>query len=259
MDYTVKQLAKLAGVSVRTLHYYDQIGLLKPAYIKDNGYRFYTEKEFLKLQQIIFFRELDFELDRIRKIFDSPHFDPVEVLEDQKNLIELKRERLGRLIKLINKTIKNMKDEKQEKVTDKDIAQCFDNGKYEEYKEEAQERWGSDMVQKSENIVKNMTKEQLERIKTEGEEINRVLARNMQSGKSVDSPEVQAIVERHFNHIIQFYDKSWPLLKIYRGLGKMYVDDPRFAKNYNKYHPGLAEFMRDAMEVFCDRIDAKNK
>jgi hypothetical protein len=146
-----------------------------------------------------------------------------------------------------------MKDEKQAKVTDEDLIKSFDDGKYEEYKKEAQEKWGSDTIQRSENIVKNMSKEKLEKIKAEGEEINRALARNMEEGKSVDSSEVQAIVDRHFNHIIQFYDPTWPLLKIYRGLGKMYVEDDRFAANYNKYYPGLAQFMCDAMEVYCDR------
>lgn len=144
-----------------------------------------------------------------------------------------------------------MKEEKQSKLTEKDMADSFGEGKYEEYKKEAQERWGEDMVRRSEDIVKGMSKEQLERIKSEGGEINEALVRNMEKG--IDSPEVQAIIDRHFHHIIQFYDPTWPLLKIYRGLGKMYVEDPRFSANYNKYHPGLAQFMCDAMEIYCDK------
>lgn len=256
MEYTVKQIARLANVSVRTLRYYDKIGLLKPAFVGKNGYRYYTEKEFLRLQQIIFFRELDFELNRIKNIFDSPYFDQAEVLEDQKNLLKLKREKLGRLIRLINKTIKNMKDESKNKITDKDLLQCFDDGKYEEYKTEAQEKWGKDMVRKSENIVKGWSKEKMEEVKREGDEINKALAANMDKG--IESAEVQEIVQRHFDHIIQFYDPSWPLLKIYRGLGKMYVEDGRFAANYNKYHPGLAQFLCDAMQVFCDRKEVED-
>ena len=156
-----------------------------------------------------------------------------------------------------------MKDEKQEKVTDEDLAKSFDDGRYEDYKKEAQEKWGADTVKRSENIVKNMSKEQLEKIKIEGEEINKALARNMDNG--IESPEVQEIIDRHFHHIIQFYDPTWPLLKIYRGLGKMYVEDERFAANYNKHHPELAQFMCEAMGVYCDkkekneRIDIKNK
>lgn len=148
-----------------------------------------------------------------------------------------------------------MKDEKQLKVTEKDIVDSFGGGKYEEYKQEAQERWGEDTVKRSENIVKGMSKEQLEKIKSEGGEINKALVENM--GKGVSSPEVQAIIDRHFHHIIQFYDPTWPLLKIYRGLGKMYVEDPRFAANYTVYHPDLAQFMCDAMEVYCDRKESE--
>lgn len=256
MHYSVSQLARLANVSVRTLHYYDEIGLLKPAFVKKNGYRYYTEEEFLRLQQIIFFKELDFELGRIKDIFDSPHFDQTEVLEDQKNLLELKRKKLDRLIKLINKTIKNMNSESKDKITDEDLAQCFDDGKYEEYKKEAREKWGKDMVQKSENIVKGWSKEKMEEIKKEGDEINKALVANMDKG--IESAEVQEIVQRHFNHIIQFYDPSWPLLKIYSGLGKMYVEDGRFAANYNKYHPDLAQFLCDAIQIFCERKEEES-
>lgn len=257
MEYTVKQLARLAGVSVRTLHYYDAIGLLLPSRVGNGGYRFYTEKEFLRLQQILFFRELDFDLGRIKRIFDSPRFDAAEVLEDQKGMLKLKRARLGKLIRLIDKTINNMnmKDDQQTKVTEEDLDKSFDDGKYQEYKQEAQERWGKDTVERSENIVKNMSKDQLARIKAEGEEISRALAENMEKGAG--SPEVQKIIDRHFHHIIQFYDPTWPLLKIYRGLGDMYVEDERFAANYNKYHPLLANFMREAMGIYCDRQERR--
>lgn len=255
MEYQINELAKLAGVSVRTLHYYDEIGLLPPAFVKDNGYRYYTEKELLRLQQIIFFRELDFDLERIKGILDSPRFDALHVLRDQKELLKLKRERLGRLIRLIDKTMKNMEDEKEAKVTEKDLRECFARGKYEEYKEEAEEKWGKENIKRSENIVKGMSKEQLEKIKTEGDEINRALVRGMEKGAG--SPEVQEVIERHFAYIIRFYDPSWPLLTIYRGLGKIYVEDPRFAANYTQYHPQLPEFLREAMEIFCDRKEGK--
>lgn len=255
MKYTVSRLARMAGISVRTIHYYDEIGLLKPAFVERNGYRYYGEEEFLKLQQILFFRELDFELIRIKSIFDSPHFDPVEALEDQKNLIELRRERLGRMIKSINKTIKNMKEEKNTKVTEKYIKDSFDDGKYEEYKKEARERWGNRQVEKSENIVKGWSKEQYKKIKMEGDAINQGLAACI--GKDVKSAEVQQAVAKHYEYIIRFYDKSWPLLDIYRGLGKMYVEDKRFADFYRKYHPELPGFLQKAMEVFCDQMEEK--
>ena len=148
-----------------------------------------------------------------------------------------------------------MQDEKNEKIVDEDLSVSFGEGKYEEYKKEAQERWGEDMVKRSENIVKGMSKERLDEIKAEGGEINQALVHNMEKG--IGSPEVQAIIDRHFHHIIQFYDPTWPLLKIYRGLGKMYVEDERFAANYTVYHPDLAQFMCDAMEVYCDKKEGK--
>ena len=144
-----------------------------------------------------------------------------------------------------------MEDEKRKKASDEDLENSFSDGKYREYRNEAQERWGKDMINRSENIVKNMDKEELEKIKAEGEEISRELADSMDKGAG--SAEVHAIIERHFLLITQFYDSSWDLLEIYRGLGKMYVEDERFAANYTKYHPDLPIFMREAMGIFCDR------
>lgn len=256
MVYTAKQIARLSGVSVRTLHYYDEIGLLEPAFVEKNGYRYYGEQEFLKLQQILFFRELDFELSRIKAIFDSPRFDPIQALEDQKNLIELKRERLSRMIKLINKTIKNMKEEKNAKLTEKDLRDSFSERKYEEYKEEAREKWGRENVERSEDIMKGWNKEQYEKIKMEGDAINMELAACID--KDVRSEEVQKAIKKHYDYIIRFYDPSWPLLDIYRGLGKMYVEDERFAAFYKKYHPDMPKFMCEAMEVFCKEREKKS-
>ncbi len=251
MEYTVKRLGELAGVSVRTLHYYDQIDLLKPAGVRANGYRVYSERELLRLQQIIFLRELDFELERIKRIFDSPRYDPLGALEDQRELLSLKRERLGKMVRLIDKTIKHMKDQRKEKVTEADLRACFEDGKYDAYKAEAEERWGADQINRSENIMKNMTKAELAALQAEGDAVNRELARVMDRGAG--SPKAQAAIGRHYEYIIRFYDPSWPLLEIYRGLGDMYVDDPRFKANYDKYRPGLAEFLREAMNIFCDR------
>lgn len=140
---------------------------------------------------------------------------------------------------------------KRKLVGDADLEDSFDEGRYREYKNEAEERWGKDMINRSEQIVKNMNKEELEKIKEEGETISRELADNMDKGAG--SAEVQAIIERHFLLITQFYDSNWALLDIYRGLGKMYVEDERFAANYTKYHPDLPEFMREAMGIYCDR------
>lgn len=119
------------------------------------------------------------------------------------------------------------------------------------YKEEVESKWGKDAYEKSNNIVKRWGKEKFAHVQAEGEEINRELAKNID--KKIDSEVVQALVQRHFQFITQFYDSSWPLIKIYRGLGKMYVEDYRFAEYYKKYHPDLPQFLASAIEYFCDR------
>jgi|GEM_PF-165240 len=119
------------------------------------------------------------------------------------------------------------------------------------YREEVETKWGKDVYKKSDKIVKSWSKEKFASIKEEGEEINRELAKNID--KKIDSDIVQALIKRHFQHITRFYDPSWPLIKIYRGLGKMYAEDYRFAEYYKQYHPDLPQFLSDAIGYFCDR------
>ena len=145
MEYTVKQLAKLAGVSVRTLHYYDQVGLLKPSYLKPNGYRCYEEAELIKLQQILFFRELDFSLGQITAIFEAPGFDAAEALADQRKLLEMERARLDRLLATIDATLKSLKGEAA--VTTSEMYGAFNKKQLEEMKMEVREKWGPEKLE----------------------------------------------------------------------------------------------------------------
>ncbi|MES2223925.1 MAG: MerR family transcriptional regulator [Patescibacteria group bacterium] len=251
MSYTVQQLSTLAGVSVRTLHYYNEIGLLEPAFVKNNGYRFYEEKELLKLQQILFFRELDFTLEDIKEILSSPKFDMKKVLEDQRGLIELKKKRLVGLIKTIDKTINKLN--KKTIMNDKELYDNFDTKELDEYAKEAKERWGNTKAYKeSQERFKKMSKAQLAKIKEEGEALNTEIAANMSKGAK--SKEVQVLIARHFNALRNFYE---PSLEMYRGLGEMYVADPRFTAYYEKYAKGLAEFMRDAMVYYVEMNKSK--
>src|SRR5256885_15216774 len=118
MKYTVNQLGKLAGISIRTLHHYDQIGLLKPSYTKANGYRYYEEKELLKLQQILFFKELEFPLEQIKEILNAPGFDTLTALRDQRKMLQIKKDRIDGLLLTIEKTIKNKEGGKKMKNDD---------------------------------------------------------------------------------------------------------------------------------------------
>lgn len=249
MSYTVHQLAQLAGISVRTLHYYDQIGLLEPTGIEENGYRYYESAELAKLQQILFFKELDFTLEEIKQIINAPNFDRLAALEEQKKLLELEQKRLTGVIKTIDKTIQTLKG--GETMNDDDLYGDLDKKTVEEYKAEAKQRWGhTDAYRQSQERVSKMTKAQMQEIKKAGDELTKELAAAMDL--PVDSPEVQALIKRHHAGIEVFYDCS---MEMYRGLGQMYVDDPRFTATYDKYRPGLAIFLRDAILIYTDQKD----
>lgn len=246
MHYTVNQLAELAGVSVRTLHYYDEIGLLKPSFIAKNGYRHYEEKELVCLQQILFFRELEFSLGDIKRIMSRPDFDVTKALADHKKLIQLKRKRLDGLIQSIDTTIKRMTN--NQPTAAEEMYDPFKDDDVQQYQEEVKQRWGNTDAYKQSNArVSKMTKKEMDELKASGKKFTQTLADAMD--KPIASGEVQALIAEHYKGIQFFYDCP---LSMYRNLGQMYVDDPRFTAYYDKFRPGLAVFVRDAIVHFCD-------
>lgn len=246
MTYTVQQLANLAGITTRTLHHYDEIGLLKPARIKSNGYRQYEEAELLRLQQILFFRELEFPLEEIRKILDNPRFDMATALADHRKLIEIRKKRMDDLLKTIDQTLKKVT--KKKTMDDKELYAGFSNEEAEAYAKEAKVRWGhTDAYKQSQERVKKMSKEQFAQIGKEGDELQKEIVLHMDKGP--ESPIIQKLITKHYENLRHFYE---PNLELYRGLADMYVSDPRFATHFKKYHPDLPEFMRDAIHAFCD-------
>ena len=244
MAYTIKQLADLAGVSVRTLHYYDEIGLLAPDAYGENGYRYYDADALLRLQQILFFRELDFRLDEIKVILDRPDFDVRRALETHRVALEEKSARLRQLIETVDKTISRLKGES--KMSDQELFGGFDEEKQAQYTEEARKRWGSEAVDDSMKRWGSYSAAQKAAIIAEGQVIHRDLAENM--GKGYDSPTVQQMVARWHQHLRNFYE---PSIERLRGLGQLYVDDPDFRANYAKLDSKLPEFFRDAIEFYC--------
>ncbi len=255
MSYTVQKLANISGVTVRTLHYYDEVGLLEPSRVKNNGYRFYEEKELLKLQQIMFFRELDFPIVEIKKIMDDPKFDTTAALRDHKKLIEIKKIRLEKLVQTIDKTIKRIQPlqassgrmtKKETTMKDEELYQSFKEHD-KKYAKEAKERWGNtEAYKQSQEKVKKMSKEDMFTMKKNGDELMKEIVANMNKGP--ESRDVQKLIDRHYNNLRTFYE---PNIEMYRGLAQMYVDDPRFTAYFEKYAKGLAVFMRDAMYVYC--------
>lgn len=249
MKYTVHELAKMSGVSVRTLHYYDGIGLLKPSEVAINGYRYYSRKEIVQLQQILFYKELNFSLDEIKEIIFSPSFDRIIAFKDQEKLLILKKKRLEKIISTIRKEIQNW--EGGETMTQKthNIFDSLDDQELKKYAEEAKQRWGhTDAYKQSVERTKHWSKKDYIKIQKEQTDITKNLAELMKKRMSLKSPEVQKVIERHYNYINQFYDCS---LEFYKNLGEMYVADPRFTAYYDKFAPGLAAFMRDAIGYYC--------
>ncbi len=244
MSYTIQKLATLSGVTVRTLHHYDEVGLLSPTR-KKNGYRIYDEHDLLKLQQIMFFRELDFPLLEIRKILSSEKFDEKRALLDHKKLIEAKRRRLAGLVRTIDKTIRRIN--KETNMKDEELYKAFKEHD-EKYADEAKQRWGkTDAYKQSQARVAKMSKADMADVQKKADALMKELVENMKFGPK--SPEVQKLISQHYANLRIFYE---PSLEMYRGLGNMYVDDPRFTAYYEKYAKNLAAFMRDAMHFYCD-------
>ena len=243
MNQTVHEVAAAAGVSVRTLHYYDQIGLLRPAGTTEAGYRLYDDAALARLQQILFFRELDFPLSEIREILDNPSFDKQRAMHAHKDLLILKRERLERLIALVNNTIKGEKTMSLKEFDMTEIEQA-----QKQYADEARQRWGStDAYKQSAKRTASYNKEDWARINAEAEQIYDGFAAQM--GNDPASPAVQQLVANWQAHIsTNFYDCTKEMLA---GLGEMYIADERFTKNIDKRAPGLAQFMSDAFRAYC--------
>ncbi len=243
---TVKQLAKLAGVSVRTLHHYDHIGLLRPSSRTQAGYRLYQRADLVRLQQILFFKELDFSLAEIRTILDDPDFDEVKALEDHRQLLKQRAARIALLINNIDKTIHRL-TENTMPLTDAELYEGFTNAEILEMKQEVQERYDPELIDISNKNVRNMSKTQFQNVKEEGENIAKEMAGLMDQG--VASPEVRVLVARHYALNEQFYPTS---AEMYRGLGQMYTQDDRFRVYYDKYRVGLADFMAAAMTYYAE-------
>ena len=250
--YTVSQLARMAGVTVRTLHHYDQIGLLTPAGRtepesgRSAGYRLYGEGELLRLQQILFFKELDLPLDQIRQILDDPGFDQVAALEHHRGMLQGRVERLARLLNTIDRTIDRLMEDDMT-LTDEDLYEGFSTEQIERYKREAREMYDPALVEESERRVKGMSREKWQAVQNQGRDVTVAIAGLMD--REPGDPEVQAQVAGHHAWIENFYPCS---AEIYRGLAQGYVEHPEFRAFYEKVRPGLAEFLSAAMVIYAD-------
>jgi len=251
IDYTVKQLATVAGVSPRTLHYYDEIGLLKPSRIGSNGYRHYDEACMLRLQQILFFRELDFSLADIQNAIDQPQFDMITALRAHRENLHSQLAHLEKLLTTIDKTIHHLQGERD--MNPKDLFEPFSEEKQKEYEEEIRQRYGEKELKVSQQRWGSYSAEKKQQVIDEGNQNYLDIANNMDKG--FDSPEVQESVRKWHKHMHYFYD---PSIEILRGLADGYVNDPAFRKFFDKIHPDLAEFMLKAVTHYCDQLEENN-
>ena len=238
MKMHIKEFAKLCGVSVRTLHYYDEIGLLKPSETdKFTGYRFYDENSLLRMQEILFYRELDFSLSSIKEILSSKNYDKEKALSEQKKLLVLKKERLENLISAIDGAMRG-----------ENIMNAFNNSEFEKYKAEAKERWGETKAYKEyEEKSKNSS---FENMASGLNDIFSKFALCMKKRSSPDCVEAQSLVKELQDYITEnFYTCTNEILS---GLSQMYVYDERFKNNIDKNAQGTAQFVSEAIKKYCE-------
>ncbi len=242
MRMKINEFAKFTGVSVRTLHYYDEIGLLKPAEIaEETGYRFYDENSLLRMQEILFYRELDFSLKNISEILSAPNYDKEQVLKEQKKLLILKKERLERLITAIDGAVKG-----------ENVVIAFDNSEFENYKAEAKEIWGkTDAYKEHIEKTKDYSEDKWQNL-TDG--MNKIFAEFsvcMKDGAEPYSVEARNLVKQLKSYITENYYTCTN--EILTGLGQMYVLDERFKNNIDKHGEGTAEFISRAIGVYSKK------
>ncbi|PLS15969.1 MerR family transcriptional regulator [Bacillus sp. M6-12] len=244
MAMFVKEVADLVGISVRTLHHYDEIGLLCPEDTTESGYRLYSDDNLQMLQQILFFKELGFPLKKIKEIISSPSFNWQEALELHRKMLFEKCLRLEKMIATIDKTIQYSKGDIA--MTNEEKFEGFDFS-HNPYEQEARDRWGDKAVDDSKAKTGKMSKAQQKAVFDQMNAIYQKLAsvRHMPA----DSVEAQAGITEWYELLNEIGTYS---LDAFKGLGQLYVDDKRFTKNIDKFGEGLAQFMCKAMAVFAD-------
>lgn len=248
--FTVKQLAEIAGVSVRTLHHYDEIGLLRPSQVGTNGYRYYDDAALYRLQQILFYREVGLELAQIRDVLDRPDFELRAALRGHRQALEAKMNRLQALIQTVDETLDHLEGGKP--MSKKKLFQVFSTEQSQEYEREARLRYDPAIVKESNKNWAALSAAQRQQVADEGNAVYEGLAAAIDAGLGAESAEVQALMVRWHNHLRHFYE---PPLELLRGLADLYRDDERFTRNINRVHPQLVEFMHSAINVYVDALE----
>ncbi|MFE0748623.1 MerR family transcriptional regulator [Gordonia sp. NPDC058843] len=249
-DLTVGVVAGLVGVSIRTLHHYDQVGLVVPSGRTPAGYRVYDDTDIERLHQVLTYRELGFSLEQIATLLDDPDVDPLGHLETQHELLT---ERIDRLLRMVA-SLEEMMNAKKEGIalSAAEQAEIFgDQWPGEEYAAEAEERWGdTDAWKQSQTRTAKYSKQDWQRIKDETDDLERRLADAMRHEVTPGSAEANALAEEHRAQIGRFYDCDHAMQVC---LADMYVADPRFTEHYDAQAPGLAVFVREVIRANAEQ------
>lgn len=251
--YTVKQTAKLAGVSVRALHHYDQIGLLTPAAVGANGYRYYGREELLRLQQILLHRELGFSLDEIKAALDAEEFDQVRALRAQREKLAREARRYRRLLRTIDETLATL--EGGPPMTDKALYRGFPPEKQAEYEAWLIDRYGGDMAERiarSKDAMKGLSPAQMDGLTAEADAIEVAMAKAMTDGMPADCEAVRILVRRHHAWIGRAWSRPAGR-DAYINLGRLYGEHPDFRARYEGRRAGLTDYLAEAMRAFAER------
>jgi len=249
MKYSISQLSKLAGVSSRTLRYYEEIGLLIPREKAGNGYRYYDSAQVDKLQQIMFYRSFDIELEEIKNILASDYFDPIKALENHREKLENQKTKINRLIDNVNKTIMSLKGETT--MSDKEKFAAFKqnivNENEKKYGEEVRKKYGDKAVDETNKKILDMTQESWSSLEELNELLNNTLKTAVESGNpaSETAQKACALHKEWLCHYWNFYNKEAHL-----NLCLMYTQDERFKEYYEKITPGCADFLYEAMKIY---------
>jgi DNA-binding transcriptional MerR regulator len=254
VSYTVGQVARLAGVSVRTLHHYHQIGLLVPEGHSAAGYRRYSSDDLERLQRVLFYRELGFALEEIVTLLDDPATDAEAHLRRQHDLLTRRIERLEGMVTAVERAMEATK--MGISLTPEERFEVFGEPDPAQYAEEVEQRWGdTDAYKQSGQRTSRYTKEDWIKIKAETAELHQRLAAALADGVAADSEPAMDLAEEHRQQINRwYYDCGYD---IHRGLAGMYLADQRFTRNYDDMMPGLARFVHDAIQANADRHQPK--
>lgn len=253
MAWSIAQVARMSKVTSRTLRHYDDIGLLTPAWVGRNGYRYYEREQLLSLQRILIMRELGLGLDAIAEIIHDGR-DQAEALRMHHGWLLAERDRFDRLARTVARTIDEL--EGGDNVTKESMThwfEGFDSAKQAELQEEARQRWGAEVVDAANERVKDKPKDWWQQEGAKWLDTLRAVVALIDAGKAPDDAEVLDVVDGHYRWISQFWT---PNRESYTGLGNLYTDDPRFRANFDKTDPRLAEFLRDAIAAYAQaRLD----